>query len=172
MRRRTAVVNDPDDVNAAEAAALRILGGASQAAAALERRLRHRGFSASAAQHAVQRCRELGYVDDAAFAMSLTARQQRAGHGRGRVVAELRKRGIDGDDAAAALGAIDEDAEEQAAAALAQKLYDREAGGRRVDDRTRHRIAAALQRRGFGSRVITHALRRVDTETIEPAADD
>jgi SOS response regulatory protein OraA/RecX len=63
--------------------------------------------------------------------------------------------------AAKALDAVDEEDEARAAAAVAQKLYDREAKRGDVDDAARRRIAAALQRRGYASSVILSALRSV-----------
>ena len=158
------VVEDQDDADAAEAAALRILAGASQAASALERRLRQRGFSLRAARAAVARCRELGYIDDDAFARAVVNRHLRAGHGRGLAVADLRRRGVSSSVAAEALGVIDEDEQQGSAAALAQRLYDRERAREDFDfDGARRRIGAALQRRGFSSSVILRALREVQT---------
>ncbi|MGH7687925.1 MAG: regulatory protein RecX [Candidatus Dormibacteria bacterium] len=152
---------DPDSADAALAAALRILGGASQSADALQRKLHQRGYSSSAVRSAVERCREYGYVDDSALAESLVGRHVRAGHGRARVVAELRRRGVSSAAAAQALDAVDEDDELRSATEVAQKLYEREARRGDVDDRARRRIAAALQRRGFASGVILNALRSV-----------
>lgn len=161
MNSKRRSVDDPDDVDAAEGTALRILAGASQAASALEHRLRLRGFSAVATREAVERCRRLGYIDDGALAAALVGRAQRAGHGRGRVVADLRRRGVTREAAAEALGAIDDEDQERTATELAQRLYDREALHGDADDRARQRIAAALQRRGFTTAVILKALRAV-----------
>lgn len=150
-----------DDDDAAFAAALRILGGASQSASALTQKLRRRGFQRTAANSAVERCRALGYIDDRALAKSLVGRQVRAGHGRARIVGELRRRGVAASAASEALLDVDEGDETRVASELAQKLYDREAKQGEVDDRARRRIAAALQRRGFAPSVILRALRSV-----------
>lgn len=164
MRRRPAeVIVDPDDAEAALEAALRILGGAGHAASVLQRKLQHRGYSTRAAAEAVRKCRELGYVDDTALAVSLVGRHARAGHGRARLIADMRRRGVSSAAAAEALGAIDEDEEVAAATAVAQRLYERELKKGDVDDCARRRIAAALQRRGYSSGVILRALRAVRT---------
>ena len=163
MRKTPMAATDPDDAEAALTAALRILGGASQSADALQRKLHQRGYSTTAARSAVERCREYGYVDDNALAQSLVGRHVRAGHGRARVVAELRRRGVSPAAATQALDAVDGDDELRVAAEVAQKLYEREAKRGDVDDRARHRIAAALQRRGYASNVILSALRSVRT---------
>ncbi|MBV8529560.1 MAG: RecX family transcriptional regulator, partial [Candidatus Dormibacteraeota bacterium] len=94
------------------------------------------------------KCRELGYVDDTALAVSLVGRHARAGHGKGRVIADMRRRGISNAAAVVALGEIDEDDEVRIASDVAQKLYERERKKGDVDDGARRRIAAALQRRG------------------------
>jgi regulatory protein len=154
---------DRDDPEAALDAALRILGGASQSADALRHKLHQRGFSNTAARSALDRCRELGYVDYTELAQSLVGRHTRAGHGRARVIADMRRRGVSPAAAAQALDRLDEAEEQRAASEVAQKLYDREAKRGDVDDRARQRIAAALQRRGYESGVILSALRSVRT---------
>src|ERR1700730_12978411 len=93
--RPASTVEDPDDLDAAEATALRVIGGAAQSAAGLQRRMQHRGSSAMASTHAVERCRELGYINDASLAESVAARHRRSHHGRMRIVADLRARGVD-----------------------------------------------------------------------------
>ena len=152
-----------DDADAALEAALRILGRGTQAASALQRKLQQRGYSSRAAGEAVAKCRELGYVDDTALAVSLAGRHARAGHGRARVIADMRRRGVSSADAAVALGAVDEDEEVVAATVVAQRLYAREVKRGEVDDRARRRIAAAMQRRGYASGVILRALRAART---------
>src|SRR6202011_6159548 len=99
-------VEDPDDLDAAEATALRVLGGAAQSAAGLQRRLGQRGDSATGAAQAVERCRELGYVNDASLAESVAARHRRSHHGRMRIVADLRARGVDSETISVATEAL------------------------------------------------------------------
>lgn len=163
MRRAADLIADPDDAAAALEAALRILRRNSQAASVLQRKLQQRGYSNRAAGEAVAKCRELGYVDDTALAVSLVGRHARAGHGKARVIADMRRRGVSSSAAAVALDAVDEDEEVVAATAVAQRLYERELKKGEVDDRARRRIAAAMQRRGYASSVILRALRAVRT---------
>src|ERR1700740_1469065 len=139
--------DDQEDVDAAEKAALRILSGAGQSAVGLTRRLRRRGFSDTAARAALERWCVRGYVDDRALAESMARRLQRSGHGRARVAAELRARGIEEESLSAALGAA-ESGDDARALEVGRRLLAREM--RRPDsDGTRRRIASALQRRGF-----------------------
>ena len=159
--RTTHTIEDPDDLAAAEATALRVLGGAAQSAAGLQRRLEQRGYSAPAAAGAVERCRELGYINDASLAESVAARHRRSHHGRMRIVADLRARGVDAEaisGATEALAAGEQDEAVAAARALFERLHRRGA----VDDRSRRKIGAALQRRGFSGDVIVRALRAID----------
>jgi regulatory protein len=148
----------PDSADAAVDAALRILRGAGQAAASLQRKLERRGYTADASNEAVRRCVATGYVNDAAMAASVAARHRRAGHGRARVAADLKAKGVAPELITEALDG-QTDTEEAAAMAVALQLWERtEARGSR-DQRSRMRIAGALQRRGFSSSLIARVLR-------------
>ncbi|MHB8718185.1 MAG: RecX family transcriptional regulator [Candidatus Dormibacteria bacterium] len=145
--RRSPAPGNPGDVTAAEEVAVRVLVGAAQSAAGLRQRLVRHGFTAEAASAATATMVERGYVDDAAYAASIVSRRRRSGHGRLAVLAEMRRRALDGEVVAAA--AATAGAEEERAAAL--EVAARLARGRR-DPATREgqqRLAAALQRRGF-----------------------
>jgi len=163
VRRRAApTIEEGDDADAAEAAAIRILGGAGQSGAALSTRLQRRGFSAAASEMAVTRCRQLGYVDDTSLARSVATRLQRSGHGASRIAAELRARGISRDAASSAMESLDPDDGERALE-VGRRLVEREL--RRGDDAgMRRRIAGALQRRGFSGSIIAATLRRLSDE--------
>ena len=148
----------PDSADAAEDAALRILRGAGQSAAALQRKLERRGYTADAAAEAVRRCATSGYVDDAAMAASVAARHRRAGHGRARVAADLKAKGVSTQLISDALDG-QSDTEEAAALAVAQQLWERAGTSGVRDQRARMRIAGALQRRGFSSSLVFRVLR-------------
>ena len=158
MTRSTAAPAEPDNANAAEDAAVRILRGASQSSASLQRKLEWRGFSAEAAAEAVGRCVTAGYVNDAALATAVAARHRRSGHGRARVAADLKARGVAGDLISEALDG-QSDTEEAAALAVALQLWSRAGDPDSRDQRARMRIAGALQRRGFSSAVVMRVLR-------------
>src|SRR5665213_839481 len=83
---------DPDSVAEAERVALRILAGAGQSAAALQRRLQRRGFTEDAAVAATAAMVGHGYVNDDALAQAIAARSRRTGHGRIQVASQLRAR--------------------------------------------------------------------------------
>ncbi len=141
---------------------MRILAGANQSSQALTRRLRQRGYSTAAIETAVDRCRALGYVDDGALAQSLADRLQRTGHGRARVAAELRARGIERGAADSALDALGSD--EEPAMEVGRRLLERELLRGDDDGNIRRRVAAALQRRGFSGSTIAATLRGLSQE--------
>jgi regulatory protein len=150
-------------VTAAEEVALRILVGAAQSASGLRRRLAARGFSDEAAAAATAAMTELGYVDDAALAGSISSRRRRTGHGRIRVAAELRARGVGDAAIAATLAGVDADTERAAALQVGRTLAER--ASRDIADRQgRQRLGAALQRRGFDTETVTWVLRELARE--------
>jgi regulatory protein len=148
----------PDSSDAAKDAALRILRGAGQSAASLGRKLERRGYTAEATGEAVRRCADSGYVNDAAMAASVAARHRRAGHGRARVAADLKAKGVAAELITEALDGQN-DTEEAAAIAVARQLWERTATSGTRDQRARMRVAGALQRRGFSSSLIVRVLR-------------
>ena len=137
---------------------MRILRGAGQSAASLQRKLERRGYTSDAAGEAVRRCADTGYVDDAAMAVSVAARHRRAGHGRARVAADLKSKGVAADLITEALTG-QEDSEEASAVAVAQQLWERSGRSGPRDQRARMRVAGALQRRGFSPSLVVRVMR-------------
>jgi regulatory protein len=148
----------PESADAAEDAALRILRGAGQSGTSLRRKLEQRGYAAEAAAEAVQRCIATGYVNDAAMAASVAARHRRAGHGRARVAADLKSKGVAAELITEALDG-QSDSEEAAALAVARQLWERAGAVDARDRRAYMRVAGALQRRGFSSSVVSRVMR-------------
>jgi regulatory protein len=169
---RRAPLPRPDDLGAAEAAAVRILAGSGQSRAGLTRRLVRRGFDQDTAASAVAAMARRGYVDDVALAGSVAARRVRDGYGRGRIVADLRARGIDAadiDQVLGAPGAPGEAGEDERARVVTRRLWPLRRG---EDERHRRtRVAAALGRRGYGPDVVSRQLRMLATGEGEPATE-
>jgi regulatory protein len=161
MMGTTTTPREPDNADDAEASALRVLRAAGQSSASLQRKLERRGYSSDAALEAVRRCVSAGYVNDAALAAAVAARHRRAGHGRARVAADLRARGVAGDVIGEALDG-QTDTEEAAALAVAQQLWSRSGDPETRDRRARMRIAGALQRRGFSSALVVRVMRALN----------
>ena len=113
---------------------------------------------AEAASEAVRRCIDTGYVNDAAMAASVAARHRRAGHGRARVAADLKSKGVAAELITEALDG-QSDTEEAAALAVAQQLWGRAGLRIRATGGRYMRVAGALQRRGFSSSVVSRVMR-------------
>ena len=155
---------DPDSAIAAEEVAVRILTAAAQSAAALERRLVGRGFSAEAAAAATAAMVAHGYVDDAVLAGAIAARRQRTGHGRIQVGAELRARGIAAEAISATLAGVDIEDERAAALQLGRQFAQRTSYDITLRQ-GRQRLGGALQRRGFDSETVAWVLRELERES-------
>lgn len=126
----------------------------------LTQRLRRDGFEESAIEAALARVRELGYIDDRAFAREFaSSRLASKGFGPHRIARELRARGIDGrivDDVIAELFA-DDDTELNEAQAFARKRMPRLE--RETETmKKRKKLYDALMRRGYSADVVRRVL--------------
>lgn len=119
----------------------------------VERHLRSKGFEAAAVEAALERCGELGYLDDRAFAAGwVRDRIRLKPRGRFRLRMELKEKGVSEADARAGIGrAFREEGvdERELLERAARKRWE----ARRSDDpeTVKRRLAGYLQRRGFRS---------------------
>jgi len=107
----------------------------------------------------VERCTELGYVDDASFAAARGAALTRRGFGEQRIAAALRAVGIDADTAAPAREAARE-AGLEAALAFARRKRIGPFGSESITPDQRRRHLAALLRAGHAfavARLVAYA---------------
>lgn len=132
------------------AAALRLLSARDRSEAELAGRLRRRGHGEEEIARALERCRELGYLDDSRFARERARRLMAAGRGVGpRILADLAAHGVEGEEARAA---CEEAAAEISAESVLRDLLGRRFPGFRfveADDRERRRVVNYFLRRGF-----------------------
>lgn len=137
---------------------LRYLGRRAHSSVELRRKLARKGYEPSEVDGAMARLRELGYLDDAAFARGLVRRRS-AGRGPRALAAELAAKGIDREGIDSALGEAGPEAQLEAATRLAERLYAGKPlpGYREVLDR----IGSKLIRRGFSMDVARAACRAV-----------
>jgi len=149
----------------ATAAALRLLAGGSRSERDLRDRLRRRSYPGEAVDAALIRMRELGYLDDAAFARSwVQGRQAATPRSRRYLQFELSQKGVARDLIAAAVEPVsDEEAAYQAAGRRLSALAPLE---RPVFER---RLAGFLTARGFGYGVTRTVIERCWSETREAA---
>lgn len=114
-------------------------------------KLQRRGYASDEIDGAVGRLRELGYLDDRAFAEGHVRRRQR-GLGPLALSRELSARGVDRGVAEGALAGFDLEAQAASATRLVERLY-----GRRPSPGYRemlNTIGTKLLRRGFSPQVV------------------
>lgn len=164
---RLAVMEAADERLRARSRAFDLLAYRARSEGELRRRLERDGFSEEASAFAVSRVRDLGYIDDEAFATEYaSARFRSRGYGRRRLINELRQRGIAAPLAEqAAFRAVgDGDDERERALEFARKRMVR-LQNEADPYRRRGKLYAALVRRGFE----TDLIRSVIDEVIDTA---
>lgn len=143
----------------AREAALRLLAVRPRSAAELVRRLRMKGYEPEIGEEVIARLRELGMIDDAAFAGTLVRDRVRLRpQGARRLANELRSKGVDDETARAVIRetlAGEETDERELARRAAQKWRPRPG---EEPARARRRLHGFLARRGFDGEVIREIL--------------
>ncbi len=141
----------------ARQAALRLLAAAGRTAAELLAALIKRGFSDRAAAQAVARMKELGYIDDLAYARRLAETLHSGGkRGLPGIKAELSRRGVPAELIPPALASIAEEDERATALALATRKMSAYAGLEAAS--ARRKLAGFLARRGYGYETVQWCL--------------
>lgn len=156
--------------------ALRALGRRSHTRAEMDAKIRKRCADVADVEVVVERLRAHGYLDDARVAEAHTAiRRDQNLLGRRRVLAELRRRGVEESMAEAAVGDAYGDCDETALAKafLHRRMGALPARARITEPRHLARLFRALARAGFDSDAIASALAEVtdDGELLESLVD-
>ncbi|MGR7023311.1 regulatory protein RecX [Geodermatophilus sp. URMC 62] len=153
---------DPESV--ARALCLRALTGSPKTRSQLADLLRRRGVPEEAAEAVLDRFGEVGLIDDAAFARAwVSSRQAGRGLARRALKAELRAKGVDGEDAEQALALVDDEDERTSARRLVERRLP---SLRRVDRVTAtRRLVGMLARKGYGGGLAGAVVREVLDET-------
>ena len=143
-----AVDAEPDPESVARSIALRLLTGAPRSRAQLAEAMARRDVPEDVADRVLDRFTEVGLVDDAEYARILVrSRHADRGLARRALGVELRRKGIDDELAAEALGTVDAEQEESTARELVRRRLAATAGLPR-EVRTR-RVVAMLGRKGY-----------------------
>ncbi|MDP9053969.1 MAG: RecX family transcriptional regulator [Acidobacteriota bacterium] len=157
--------------------AVKCLGARAYSSGDLGAKLRLRAIDPSDAERAVERLKEIGYLDDRRFAESYaTARVENDGFGRIRVLNDLRGKRVSGELAEKAVEqALGDKPEAELIDAFMQRRMGSIAAGGPIEDE--RKLAAAyrkLRRAGFNSGPILAALRGIAArpESIEEFPED
>jgi regulatory protein len=139
-------------------AALEMIARRDHTVREVERKLRAKGFGPAACRAALERCRDLGYLDDARTAKAMVDSLRRRGLGVHRIRAQLRDKGV----AAPVIAELtDQDDDPSQALAAARAACDRRrAHFERESDpaRRRAKIYRFLLSRGFEADIIHRLL--------------
>jgi regulatory protein len=156
--------------------AVRILARQSLTAAELRRRLERRAARPPDVEEVIGRLSDVGYLDDRRVAESYSRfRHDYEGLGKQRVLADLRRRGVDDPLAESAVAEVYQDTDElELVRRHLRRKLGRDAPGQRIEDRKR--LAAlfrGLLRAGFSSARIVEGLREIssDGDWLEAFAD-
>jgi regulatory protein len=143
----------------AREAALRLLAVRPRSAVELARRLRMKGYGPDVAEDVIGRLRELGMIDDAAFAGMLARDRVRLRpQGSRRLANELREKGVDEETARTAIReTMESEATDERELARRAAAKWRPSPGEEPE-RARRRLHGFLARRGFDGDVIREVL--------------
>lgn len=130
--------------------ALRLLTRADRSEADLAQRLRRKGFDEAQIKKALERCRELGYLDDRRLVLEQARRLASSGKAVGaRLLLELEKKGFPRD---MAQNAVQEAGRNLTEEELIEDLLGRrfpKFDPRHAEPREKRRVATFFQRRGY-----------------------
>ena len=149
-------------------AALRLLAMSPRSEKELRERLKKRGFAKAALEAAVVRVREMGYLDDAAYAkFFVEMRQASTPRSRRALTFELSRKGVDRALAASSVEDVsDADAAYQAAQRRLRSLH-------KLDHATfTRRLGSFLGSRGFGYGVTRSTIERCWAECKSGSDDE
>jgi regulatory protein len=152
---------EPNDLEAARGVALRFLGYSARSRSEMQKRLERDAFAPEVIAAVLAELEARNWVNDAQFARDwVEDRADRKKYGKGRLAAELRRKGVDKDEVTAAIETVEEEdevARARGAAASRWKLSPEETDREAIQAEKR-RVASFLQRRGFGWGIITQVL--------------
>lgn len=157
---------DADPEQVARTILLRRLTAAPRSRSQLHDDLRKRGVPEEVCERVLDRFTDVGLIDDETFArMWVESRQRSRGMARPVLRQELRRKGIDGEVAEAALEEIDPD-DERARAVELVRVKARSLGRLEPQARVR-RLVGMLQRRGYSGGVAFSVVREVLADEAE-----
>jgi regulatory protein len=159
-----------DPVERARELCLRLLASRPRTRTELAEAMRRRGVPDEAASAVLARFTDAGLIDDAVFARAwVESRHHNRGLARRALSAELRQRGVDGQDIEVAVSALDP-AEELATARRLVAKAMRASRGKPLPTRIR-RLVGLLARKGYPAPVAYRIVREaIEQEGIDAAS--
>lgn len=140
-------------------AAGELLSAKAYTASALTKKLLDKGYSSDETNACIERLKELGYLDDEAYAQSYVKMAAEKGHGKRRIAFDLMKKGADSKTAKAALEELAEDedvlSERERAMEQAHKMLK---PGTVLDEKMLNRIGRKLASLGYEAGVVYDVL--------------
>ena len=160
-----------DPAERAREVCLRLLASRPRTRTELAEAMRRRGVPDEAAAAVLARFTDAGLIDDAAFARAwVESRHHNRGLARRALSAELKQRGVDGQDIEAAVSALDP-AEELATARRLVAKAMRASRGKPLPTRIR-RLVGLLARKGYPAPVAYRIVREaIEQEGIDAASE-
>ena len=123
--------------------------------------LKKREIPDEIAEAVLDRFTEAQLIDDAAFARAfVNSRLAISGKSKSVIARELKQKGVSSEDAAAALGIIDPELENQTAYSVAKKRYQQLSS--LAPEVRKRRLMGFLMRRGFSSGLTSRILRDLE----------
>lgn len=160
---------EPDPESVARAIALRLLTGAPRSRQQLAAAMARREVPEDVADRVLDRFTEVGLIDDAEYArMLVRSKRESRGLATRALAEELRRKGIAGDLADAALADIEPEDEEASARDLVRRRW--RPG---VDPATQQRrLLAMLGRKGYPSGLSRRVVAEMGDDRGDPPTDD
>ncbi len=158
-------MNEDREIGRAEGKAFRLLTLRAHSEKELRAKLRAGGFAAPVVEGVIRRCRELGYLNDEAFARQrarVLAVNRLAGDRR--IAFDLRERGIDAGLSAQVIAEVrgELDEEEAAKRLLRKKIRERPVAA--LTEREKAGLARSLMGKGFPMGLILKTLKKTEEE--------
>jgi len=153
----TSFSSSPEYLNT-EKFALRLIARAEQCSAGLARKLEKRGCDTACVNEVISRLTELRLLDDSRFARLWLESRLRFARSPRRLLASLCTRGIDRDEADAAIGTVLDDDAETAMLERFVKRYARKFGGE--GEESSRSLKYLLKSEGFSQEAIQRFLEK------------
>jgi regulatory protein len=142
--------------------AIRLLSFRLRSEKELKLRLKQKGYEAQLIADTLIRLKQEQYVDDRLFAELLTKQRiQSQKKGRNWVKQELQQKGLTSEQISNAMEHVDEQTEYRNAYELIYKKYAAELKAAVDVQKTKRKAISLLQRRGYGSTVISNVMREL-----------